>query len=217
MTSHPHKGEGGEARRKRAAAPASHPSALSEPSAVRILCDEIGFPFDRRMKDDRVLAAFVAELVDEVGEQMHIAETIKEFTGKPPSEAAASALALAARMVAPGIGAAERIRVAAEIHDLSHATNPDDGPCDHAVDMLSSCASAIRFGMEKSSGLKSRHAAAAAQHVWRIVYGVSRHDRQTAHWEKDWARSKLISALIALSAEGSESPRERSSASADAS
>lgn len=44
----------------------------------------------------------------------------------------------------------------------------------------------------------SRHAASAAQHVWKRVYGVSRFDSETPAWEKAWARTKLQSAILSL-------------------
>ena len=169
---------------------------------VQILCDEIGFPFDRRMETDAVFVAFVRELVDQIADRLDMAEHIKDLTGKPPSEAAQKALALARLMLAPGLTADERCKLAADVHDHAHLTNPEEGPCDHDIDILSLCASAIRFGLERESTFRSRHALAAAQHVWRRIYGVTCFDSQMPAWHRNWVRNRMIGALVALTAEG---------------
>ena len=84
---------------------------------------------------------------------------------------------------------------AAEVHSFIHEVEgSEDGPCDHLIDMLSSCVSAIRFGLEKPC--HSRHAAAAASHIWKHLYGVSLFDSFTPEWEKDWARAQLQEAIL---------------------
>lgn len=170
------------------------------PGPVEILCREIGFAWDRRLEREDVFVAFVAELVAEVSERVRLAERIAPHFGKRPSESAVRAVNLAKTMVsfAPGLSTKARLSLAESmsIYALARETNPDDGPCDHDVAMLASCASAIRFGLE--SPCHSRHAAEAASHVWKHVYGVSRFDSSTPEWSRSWAREKLTSALIRL-------------------
>lgn len=179
-----------------------------ERGPVRILCDEIGFPFDERLERDDVLIAFVSELVSEVERSRDLEVVSCRFTGKLPSAESGNALALAKNMVATDLGLSHeaRMRVASALHDLSYEVNPDDATsCDHLVDMLSSCASAIRFGLD--TACRSRHAADAADHVWKQTYGVSRFDRMTPAWRKDWARQKLQSAIISLLPEMALNPK----------
>lgn len=194
-------------------------SAAPKKGSVRILCDEIGFRFDPRLERPEVLVAFVRELVSEVAELRDMAQTISHLTGKPPSEGSASALAVAEAMLS-----VDNVRAwiggAAMLHDACGRLNPEDAcPTDHLIDMLSSCASAIRFGLEDRGelGFSSRHAASAASHVWKQVYGVSRFDSETPAWEHEWARGKLLSAIISLvpvaSRAAESSPRQVEDAS----
>lgn len=170
------------------------PRALEGP--VSILCDEIDFPLDWRLERADVLVAFVAELVREIAHEHWITGKASEHGGRPPSPASASVLELAEIMLRQPTRAT-LIDATAAVHDAAHELNPDDAyPTNHTIDMLSSCASAIRFGLEFPG--RSRHAASAAQHVWKRIYGVSRFDGRTGAWEKDFARSVLTSALIAL-------------------
>lgn len=171
-------------------------TALTGP--VEKLCSEIGFPWDRRLEREDVFVAFVGELVGEVAQRLDLSARLVGFSGSGPSDAALRALDLARSMVSRDLGLDNpaRIELATTLHDLSWEANPDDGPCDHDVDMLASCASAVRFGLERPC--RSRHAAAAAQHVWKHVYGVSRFDGNTPEWERSWARGKLTAALISL-------------------
>ena len=84
---------------------------------------------------------------------------------------------------------------AAKVHDFIHSVSSDeDYPCDHLIDMLSSCVSAIRFGLEKPCF--SRHAASAATHIWRHRYGVTLEDEFTYGWAKDWTRAMLQTPAI---------------------
>jgi hypothetical protein len=167
---------------------------------VRILCDEIGFPFDPRLEREDVFLAFVGELIEEVAQAHRMAVDIQPFTGKPASAHAGEMVAVARSMVARDLGLSREARekVARSICDRAHEVNPDDPghKCDHLVDMLASCAAAVWFGLQWPC--RSRHAAEAAQHVWAQVYGVSRFDDHTPAWKKEWARSKLQSAIISL-------------------
>lgn len=180
-------------------------AVLADPPAkgpVRLLCDEIEFPFDPRLERPDVLLAFVGELVEAVGDSRQLAVSIAAYTGALPSADSLWALDVARAMVSLDLGLSDETRngLASEIHDRNHEINPDDSnrPCDHLMDMLASCASAIRFGLEMPC--RSRHAAEAASHVWRHVYGVSRFDQHTPAWQHEWARTKFQQAIIALMA-----------------
>lgn len=163
---------------------------------VRILCDEIGFRFDSRLERTDVLVAFVRELVFEISRQRGFSMRISHLTGRSPSEASGEVLVLAEQMLAAH-GVADQIAAATAVHDAAHRLNPEDAiPTDHFIDMLSSCASALRFGLEVPC--VSRHAANAAYHIWKQIYGVSRFDDHTPAWQNDWARTKLQDAIIAL-------------------
>lgn len=170
--------------------------AASDKGPIRILCDEIGFAWDPRLERADLLVAFVRGLVAEVAEARDMAVQIASYTGKSPSAASSEVLALADVMLASH-GRSQLLASASYVHEACHRLNPDDAaPTDHIIDMLSSCASAIRFGLEKPC--HSRHAASAAQHVWRQLYGISRFDSRTPAWENDWARSCLQNAIISL-------------------
>lgn len=171
-----------------------------ERGPVELLCQEIGFPWDRRLEREDVFVAFVRELVEAVAHRVDMAGRLSPFTGTAPSPETLRAVDLGRSMTALdlGLSRAARMSVASALHDLSHEVNPDDPRhgCNHDVDMLSLCASAIRFGLE--TPCRSRHAAAAAQHVWKHVYGVTLFDSQTPAWEKEWARGRLSAAIISL-------------------
>jgi hypothetical protein len=174
----------------------AHSPTAPEKGPVRILCDEIGFRFDRRLERPDLLVAFVRELVAEVADMREMSARIAHLTGKSPSEASGEVLALAEHMLGAH-GRSSLLSCAAAVHDASHRLNPDDAyPTDHLIDMLSSCASAVRFGLE--SPCASRHAAAAAQRVWKQIYGVGRFDSHTPAWENEWARAKLQDAITSL-------------------
>ncbi len=90
---------------------------------------------------------------------------------------------------------------AAEAHAFIREVAPEDAyPCDHLIDMLSSCVSAIRFGLEKPC--HSRHAAKAANHIWKHKYGVKLFDNFTPAWQKDWSRAMLQEAILSLAIGG---------------
>jgi hypothetical protein len=92
------------------------------------------------------------------------------------------------------------IASAALVHNLCHELNPEDAyPTNHTIDMLSSCASAIRFGLEKPC--RSRHAADAAGHIWKQRYGLRLFDSFTPAWQKDWTRVQLQEAILRLALE----------------
>jgi hypothetical protein len=164
-----------------------------EKGPIEILCKEIGFSFDKRIETADMLVAFVAELVGHIAQRHEIAKRIADMCATKPSELADEGLRLARHM----LEAKDRetlVQRAAELHEYSHRVNPDEGPCDHYIDMLSSCASAIRFGLEVPC--RSRHAAAAAGHVWDKTYGIQQFDEFTSNWKNDWARAQLEQAII---------------------
>lgn len=166
---------------------------VADKGPVRLLCDEIGFLFDGRLERDDILIAFVRELLYEVSRENGLSRQLAEMVGKAHDPDALEAINLAVEM----LDSDDKIAAAARVHDACHRLNPDDAyPTNHAIDMVASIASAVRFGLEKPC--RSRHAAEAANHVWKQTYGVRRFDRHTPAWEKEWARSKLIAAIISL-------------------
>ena len=167
---------------------------LKEIGPIERLCAEIGFRFDERLETPAMLIAFVAELVEKIGEMRWTAAKLADFGAPPPSEESEIILLSVQKMLSGDIDTI--VQKAAEIHDAIHIVNPDEGECDHLIDMLSSCVSAIRFGLEKPCA--SRHAAEAANHVWSKLYGVTLFDRHTSEWQNSWARSKFEQALIGL-------------------
>lgn len=165
---------------------------------VEILCDEIGFSFDRRLEQPAVLIAFTRVLVSHIGHIRELSARIAHVTNKTPSDDSAEVL----RRVVELLSTQEQdnnimIEGAAAIHDFIHNVEPpEDGSCNHLIDMLSSCVSAVRFGLE--SHCCSRHAAEAASHVWEQMYGVSLIDGLTPAWEHDWARRQLQEAILGI-------------------
>lgn len=178
-----------------------------EKGPVEILCREINFPWDVRLERSAVLVAFAAELLTEIDGERSVMARVGEMVGTFPSDGSRHAIQAAWGMFAGGTDA-ERIARAAAVHDLCHELNPEGAhPTDHLIDMVSSIASAVRFGLQ--SPCASRHAAAAANHVWKRLYGVSCFDSMTAAWEKDWARSKLTGVLVTLASPALASSREQ--------
>lgn len=166
-----------------------------EEGPIEILCKEIGYRFDTRMEAPAVLVAFVRVLVGQVATMRRMADSLTKFTGNAPSTDSATVLSRVEDMLAGD--PRSMIPVCAELHHLCHELNPDEAyPTDHLIDMLSSCVSAIRFGLE--CPCRSRHAASAAQHIWKHVYGVSLFDNFTPNWEKDWIRAQLQDAILSL-------------------
>jgi hypothetical protein len=118
------------------------------------------------------------------------------MTGQPPSESSGVVLdRVRAMLDCPSL--VERDRLCHELHMFIDEVNPDDAyPTDHLIDMLNSCVSAARFGLEIPC--HSRHAASAAGHVWEQRYGITCQDGHTSRWKKDWARAKFQDALVLL-------------------
>lgn len=156
------------------------------------LCHEIGFEFDKRLEQERYLVAFVTALVSEICTMRGFEEQLSTVTLQgPPSNDSALVLERVYEMLLSG----DLKAASAAVHDFIDTVHSDEAyPTDHLIDMLSSCVSAIRFGLEVPC--RSRHAANAAQHVWRRLYGCSRSDRHSSKWEYEWARSKLLEAII---------------------
>jgi len=166
------------------------------PGPIAILCKEIGFRFDCGLEREDVLVAFVRALVMNVEEMRGIQSAIAHVTNKPPSDASGKVLAATHAMLSGTTNEALKAG-AAKVHDLAWSLNPEDAyPTDHLIDMLSSCASAIRFGLEIPC--HSRHAAEAAHHVWGHRYGISLFDEFTSEWRHDWARAQLVAAITSM-------------------
>lgn len=161
---------------------------------MEILCQEIDFHFDIRMETTAMLVAFVKVLVSQVDEDRHMQRHLAHLTGKPPTEATDEAFNLTHLML--GQTEPEGLKKhAAEVHAFCDHANPEDAyPTNHMIDMLSSCASAIRFALEIPC--HSRHAAAAANHIWKHRYGVRLFDQYTSAWQHDWTRQMLHRAML---------------------
>lgn len=168
-----------------------------EQGPIEILCKEIGFRFDPRMETDAILVSLVRVLVDEVATIREFAVGIVGLTGKMPSNDSGEVLQCVVKMLLSDASRAALIGQSAATHDFIHEAYPDDTyPADHLIDMLSSCVSAIRFGLERPC--HSRHAAEASNHIWKHKYGVSLFDSFTPAWQKDWARAMLQEAILRL-------------------
>lgn len=168
--------------------------AQREKGPVEILCKEIGFRFDRRMETTDVFVAFVSVLVSNVALMRAEQEHLAGIAGKPPSENSGEVLRRTLEMLASN-DPDGLVGKAAEVHGFIHHVEPDDAyPCDHLIDMLSSCVSAIRFGLE--TPCRSRHAAEAAGHIWGRIYGVKRFDSFTPNWQREWTRAQLQEAIL---------------------
>lgn len=158
---------------------------------VEILCDEIGVSFQARMESTPVLVAFVAALVGEVDFMIQHKKNLAPFTGEEvPTEDTYAALECV-KSILPLTDREELIKAAGKAHDTVRV--PDEGPCNHHIDMLSLCTSAIRFGLEQPCW--SRHAAEAAHHVWKHRYGITLFDGHSNGWGKQWAKAKFLDAL----------------------
>lgn len=165
-----------------------------EKGPVEILCKEIGFRFDRRMERQDLFVSFVSVLVSQVAGmremQMHISTVVG---GKLPSQASEDIL----RRVEIMLASDDPLSETEELHSFADEVSPDDAhSCDHLIDMLNSCVSAIRFGLE--TPCRSRHAAEAASHIWGKLYGISLFDEFTPKWEGEWARAQFQEAMFRL-------------------
>lgn len=165
-----------------------------KPGAVEILCREIGARYEPGMETVGMLLAFVSVLIGQVDEIRHWQQATARLTQKAPSADAVKAISLAQLMVGQA-DPAMLIERAKAVHDFCHVANPDEAyPTDHLIDMVSSCASAIRFGLEMPC--HSRHAAAAASHIWQQKYGMKLSDSISPSWGNDWARIMLQRAML---------------------
>ena len=161
-----------------------------EKGVIQILCEEVGAVFTDKMEGTAVLVSFVAVLVDEIDCMIGIEKQIYHLTGKDVPDDTVIALDSVKSLLL--IKDREKLIKACEnAHRVTYV--PDDGPCNHYIDMLSSCVSAIRFGLEMPC--HSRHAAEAANHVWKHQYGVTQFDKHSNSWERQWARDKFYEAL----------------------
>lgn len=174
-----------------------------EQGPIEILCQEIGTEFDERLEKTEILVAFVSVLVAHITHMHWVKNMISKKTGKGSTSTECDEVLRLVQELLASNDYGGLIDKAAEIHNYIHQVHPDawDAPCDHLIDMLSSCVSAIRFGLEKPC--HSRHAADAAGHIWKIMYGVSLFDSFTPGWCKQWIRAQLDKAIISrLSAHG---------------
>lgn len=162
---------------------------------IEILFAEIGYPFDPTNERPEVLVAFVRVLYGQIADMMAWRSAISRGfreDGFNALEARAAFMAVGALMVDP---LRDREQRCAELHN-GVLDQPDDGPCNRFIEMLSSCVSAIRFGLE--SPCQSRHAAHAADHIWQHKYGIRLFDKCTSDWSKDWTRRQIQTAFAEI-------------------
>jgi hypothetical protein len=153
--------------------------------AVEILCNEIEFPYTNDLELPEVLVSFVVILVGHVRRMREMQVATVRMTKKPPSASSEEVLELVEHMLSMDDIALMRDRAS----EINTSLCLDELNCDHLEDMLSSCVSAIQFGLEEPC--MSRHAASAADYIWKRMYGVSMFDRHTSKWSKDWTRVQL--------------------------
>lgn len=168
-------------------------AVMHVPGPIEILCKEIGFRYRVGMETPAMLRAFVCQLVADIDQMRYFSRFMVRHGGKPPSAEADETFNRIHLM----LGQTEpegMVRMAAEAHDYIRTVHSDEGPCDHLIDMLSSCASAIRFAFE--APCHSRHAASAAKHIWRLRYGVTLEDSLTGAWSNDYAKDVLERAML---------------------
>lgn len=177
-----------------------------ESGAIEILCKEIGYPFDKRLERVEVLVAFVLVLVEHIGD---MARTQASLAGIAASVVAPSeeCLTVHSRVLATleFRTRARLIEEAAKIHDFIHTFFDDEGVSgrtDHLTDMLSSCVSAIRFGLE--TPCQSRHAASAANHVFDQLYDLRLEDKLSREWQKEWSRIQLAEVVLRIASKNME-------------
>lgn len=164
---------------------------------VEILCKEIGYPFDMQLETPEIFLSFVSVLVETVAEirDWKIILADKVASGELPSNDSDVVLERVRALVASNDydGLTEKC---SELHTFIDSVAPDDAyPCDHLIDMLNGCVSAVRFGLE--TPCHSRHAADAAGHIWGKRYGVTVFDQHTNKWSKEWARAQMQKAVLA--------------------
>ena len=164
-----------------------------ERSAIQILCDEIGADYFKEFEGMQVLVSFVSVLVDEIGDKMETDRIIAHLTGINTSVKAGECLNIVKSLLLitdenKMIDECAKAHLTVTVHDPS--------PCDHYVDMLSSCVSALRFGLEKPC--QSRHAAEAASHIWKHKYNIGLFDEHSSRWQKDYSNAMLKKAIARL-------------------
>jgi len=117
----------------------------AEKGPIETLCKEIEFRFNPILERDELLVAFVSELVSELGEMRGLQAMLASCAGsKPPSGASAELLAKTHALLSLP-PSPEMIEEACAVHNfIDRVVSDDDYPCDHLIDMLSSCVSADR-------------------------------------------------------------------------
>jgi len=163
---------------------------------IQVLCEEIGVNYISSLETDKVLIEFVSVLVGEIEDMIWTSNQIAHLTDNPVSKDASNALKAVQEILC--LSSAYDIVGACVVAHSGMCYIDDEGPCDHYIGMLSSCVSALRFGLEKERPFSSRHAAAAADHVWKRRYGVSLFDKHSNKWGKDWAADKFHEAMANL-------------------
>lgn len=156
--------------------------------AIEILCDEIGVDFINSYESPSVLISYISVLIDEIKDMYFIDKMLEKVGGKPPSSDSKKMLSQAEILLKIN-DVSQLISACREIHNTFTANCP-------YTDMLYSCVSALRFGLEVPC--HSRHAASATGHIWKKKYGITLFDKNSNRWEKDWGKVKFYEALSKL-------------------
>lgn len=91
---------------------------IRDQGPVEILCNEIGFPFEAAMENERLFVEFVRKIVDEVAGMREIGERLSGAVGGAgPSEDSATVLQATRSMLAAPRH--EMVAAAAEVHRLA--------------------------------------------------------------------------------------------------
>jgi hypothetical protein len=170
---------------------------------VEILCKEIGVRFTADLETPKVLAAFVRVLHGRLEHMYWISSEIDRRCARPVNCADARRALDKLTEVLKSENPEALVSGAADIHALIDSLEWRGTWASHVFDIVSSLASALRFGLDGIEGISSRHAAAAASHLWKHEYGISKFDEYTGEWEKTWAREQFYEAVkrLALSPE----------------
>lgn len=166
----------------------------NENRPVKALCDEIEFDYTEDMERSEVFISFVKVLVDQIRDMREIQVRIVRMTNKPPSELSLEVLKKVDEMLC--FSDVDAMIVKAQ--KINNTLCFEHGEIDRLGEMLQGCVSAIQFGLKKPC--RSRHAAHAADYVWKNRYGITCFDKFTSGWCHEWARAQMTEALSKLKA-----------------
>ncbi len=157
---------------------------------VEILCLEAKYPFDPEMEDTALFIEFVRVLFSHINDMVAWRSAISRMVPESgwDTNEARQAFQAVKKFIIDGDPTIDRETQCFVLHNELFY-QPDDGPYNRIIEMLSSIVSAIRFGLEVPC--HSRHAAHAAGHIWEHKYGIRLFDECTSDWQKDWMRRQI--------------------------